>query len=84
MYLANFATPSADVLHRPAWLFELAGGALVDFENSCLPKSQRQAAFTVAALHQWDIDFEDPRCIESAEEVGPLFFSLSANFLTIA
>ncbi|KAG9312333.1 hypothetical protein JVU11DRAFT_7649 [Chiua virens] len=50
------------------WLFELAGGALVDFENSCLPKSQRQAAFTVAALHQWDIDFEDPRCIESAEE----------------
>ncbi|KAN0081650.1 hypothetical protein V8E55_009274 [Tylopilus felleus] len=50
------------------WLFELGGGALVDFENSCLPKSQRQAAFTVAALHQWDIDFEDPRCIESAEE----------------
>ncbi|KAF9222412.1 hypothetical protein BS17DRAFT_708869 [Gyrodon lividus] len=50
------------------WLFELAGGALVDFEDSCLPKSQRQAAFTVAALHQWDIDFEDPRCIDSAEE----------------
>ncbi|KAG8220519.1 hypothetical protein J3R82DRAFT_3222 [Butyriboletus roseoflavus] len=50
------------------WLFELAGGALVDFENSSLPKSQRQAAFTIAALHQWDIDFEDPRCVESAEE----------------
>ncbi|KAF8557909.1 hypothetical protein OG21DRAFT_1434413 [Imleria badia] len=50
------------------WLFELAGGALVDFENSCLPKSQRQAVFTVTALHQWDIDFEDPRCVESAEE----------------
>ncbi|KAF8845918.1 hypothetical protein BDN67DRAFT_960544 [Paxillus ammoniavirescens] len=50
------------------WLFELAGGALVDFEDSCLPKSQRQAAFNVAALHQWDIDFDDPRCIESAEE----------------
>ncbi|KIJ66117.1 hypothetical protein HYDPIDRAFT_87457 [Hydnomerulius pinastri MD-312] len=50
------------------WLFELAGGALVDFEDGCLPKSQRQAAFTVAALHQWDIDFEDPRCVESAEE----------------
>ncbi|KAF8434316.1 hypothetical protein L210DRAFT_3553604 [Boletus edulis BED1] len=50
------------------WLFELAGGALADFENSCLPKSQRQAAFSVAALHQWDIDFEDPRCVESAEE----------------
>lgn len=41
----------------------------MDFENSCLPKSQRQAAFTVAALHQWDIDLEDPRCVESAEEV---------------
>lgn len=41
----------------------------MDFEDSCLPKSQRQAAFTVAALHQWDIDFEDPRCVESAEEV---------------
>ncbi|KAH0828959.1 hypothetical protein J3R83DRAFT_2388 [Lanmaoa asiatica] len=50
------------------WLFELAGGALVDFEDNCLPKSQRQAAFTVTALHQWDIDFEDPRCVESAEE----------------
>ncbi|KIJ15662.1 hypothetical protein PAXINDRAFT_99511 [Paxillus involutus ATCC 200175] len=50
------------------WLFELAGGALMDFEDSCLPKSQRQAAFNVAALHQWDIDFDDPRCIESAEE----------------
>ncbi|KAH7883348.1 hypothetical protein F5I97DRAFT_229261 [Phlebopus sp. FC_14] len=50
------------------WLFELAGGALVDFEDGCLPKSQRQASFTVAALHQWDIDFEDPRCIQSAEE----------------
>ncbi|KAG6334790.1 hypothetical protein ID866_4297 [Astraeus odoratus] len=50
------------------WLFELAGGAVSDTEDSCLPKVQRQAAFNVVALHQWDIDFEDPRCIESAEE----------------
>ncbi|KAL4079098.1 hypothetical protein J3A83DRAFT_4356097 [Scleroderma citrinum] len=50
------------------WLFELAGGAIVDTKDSCLPKAQREAAFNVAALHQWDIDFEDPRCIESAEE----------------
>jgi len=52
-----------------AWLFELAGGAIVDTEDSCLPKTQREAAFNVAALHQWDIDFEDPRCIETAEQV---------------
>lgn len=50
------------------WLFELAGGAIVDTKDSCLPKAQREAAFNVAALHQWDIDFEDPRCIETAEE----------------
>jgi hypothetical protein len=57
-----------------AWLFELAGGALVDFEDNCIPKAQRQASFNVAALHQWDIDFQDPRCVHSAEEVG-FFFS---------
>lgn len=50
------------------WLFELAGGALVDFEDNCIPKAQRQASFTVAALHQWDIGFQDPRCVHSAEE----------------
>ncbi|KAG1782074.1 hypothetical protein EV702DRAFT_1069584 [Suillus placidus] len=50
------------------WLFELAGGALGDFEDNCIPKAQRQASFTVAALHQWDIDFQDPRCVHSAEE----------------
>ncbi|OAX37778.1 hypothetical protein K503DRAFT_866620 [Rhizopogon vinicolor AM-OR11-026] len=50
------------------WLFELAGGALLDFEDNCIPKAQRQASFNVAALHQWDIDFEDPRCVHSAEE----------------
>lgn len=52
----------------------------MDFENNCLPKSQRQAAFTVTALHQWDIDLEDPRCVESAEEVRvptPFFFSIT-------
>lgn len=55
-----------------AWLFELAGGALVDFEDNCIPKAQRQASFTVAALHQWDIGFQDPRCVHSAEEVNIL------------
>ncbi|KAH7912736.1 hypothetical protein BJ138DRAFT_1171783 [Hygrophoropsis aurantiaca] len=50
------------------WLFELAGGALTDYEDGCLPKEQRQASFTVAALHQWDINFDDPKCIHSAEE----------------
>ncbi|KII95486.1 hypothetical protein PLICRDRAFT_217263 [Plicaturopsis crispa FD-325 SS-3] len=50
------------------WLFELAGGAIADFEDTCLPKAQREAKFTVAALHQWDVGVEDPRCILSAEE----------------
>ncbi|KAG7091291.1 hypothetical protein E1B28_010338 [Marasmius oreades] len=49
------------------WLFELAGGAIADFENTCLPKSQREATFTVAALHQWDMGINDPRCITTAE-----------------
>lgn len=50
------------------WLFELAGGAITDTKDSCLPKSQREAAFNVTALHQWDINFKDPRCVTSAEE----------------
>jgi hypothetical protein len=53
-------------------LFELAGGALGDFEDNCIPKAQRQASFTVAALHQWDIEFQDPRCVHSAEEASIL------------
>ncbi|KAG1719848.1 hypothetical protein EDB19DRAFT_1918468 [Suillus lakei] len=51
-----------------AWLFELAGGALCDFEDNCTPKAQRQASFNVAALHRWDIDFQDLRCVHSTEE----------------
>ncbi|KAF9649484.1 hypothetical protein BDM02DRAFT_3113707 [Thelephora ganbajun] len=50
------------------WLFELAGGAIKDFENSCLPKEQREAAFTVAALHQWDLGINDPKCVYTAED----------------
>ena len=53
-----------------AWLFELAGGAIGEFENSCLPKEQREAAFTVAALHQWDLGIDDPRCVGAAEDVS--------------
>ncbi|KAJ7935346.1 hypothetical protein B0H13DRAFT_2650042 [Mycena leptocephala] len=50
------------------WLFELAGGAIIDFENNCVPKSQREASFTIAALHQWEMTIDDDRCIDSAEE----------------
>ncbi|KAG5635651.1 hypothetical protein H0H81_010521 [Sphagnurus paluster] len=50
------------------WLFELAGGAVADFEDTCIPKSQREATFTVAALHQWELGAADDRCISSAED----------------
>ncbi|KAF8171880.1 hypothetical protein BJ912DRAFT_994816 [Pholiota molesta] len=50
------------------WLFELAGGAISDFEDTCIPKSQREASFTIAALHQWEMVIDDDRCIDSAEE----------------
>jgi len=50
------------------WLFELAGGAIADFEDTCIPKSQREAPFTIAALHQWEMGIDDDRCIDSAEE----------------
>ncbi|KAG6918872.1 hypothetical protein DXG01_010936 [Tephrocybe rancida] len=50
------------------WLFELAGGAIIDFEDTCVPKSQREASFTIAALHQWEMDVDDDRCVDSAEE----------------
>ncbi|KAL1945423.1 hypothetical protein VTO73DRAFT_2274 [Trametes versicolor] len=50
------------------WLFELAGGAIGDFEDTCLPKEQREATWTVAALHQWDMGIDDPRCITTAEQ----------------
>lgn len=54
----------------PAWLFEIAGGAITDFEDTCVPKSQREAPFTIAALHQWEMDIDDDRCVDSAEEVS--------------
>ncbi|KAJ3923870.1 hypothetical protein F5877DRAFT_87332 [Lentinula edodes] len=50
------------------WLFELAGGAISEFEDTCVPKSQRETLFTVAALHQWDMGINDPRCITTAED----------------
>ena len=53
-----------------AWIFELAGGAIADFEDTCVPKEQREAAWTVAALHQWDMGIDDPRCITTAEDVS--------------
>lgn len=50
------------------WLFELAGGAIKDYTDNCVPKSQREASFTIAALHQWEMDIDDDRCVASAEE----------------
>lgn len=50
------------------WLFELAAGSIPDHEDTCVPKSQREASFTIAALHQWEMDIDDDRCIDSAEE----------------
>ena len=52
-----------------AWLFELSGGAIIDYEGTCIPKAQREAAFTIAALHQWEMGVDDPRCVSSAEDV---------------
>ncbi|KAI0343601.1 hypothetical protein BDW22DRAFT_1412957 [Trametopsis cervina] len=52
------------------WIFELAGGAIADYDDTCLPKEQREATWTVAALHQWDMGIDDPRCIQTAEEVS--------------
>lgn len=50
------------------WLFELSGGAILDYEGTCVPMAQRQAAFTIAALHQWEMGIDDPRCVSSAED----------------
>ena len=58
-----------------AWIFELAGGAIADFEDTCVPKEQREAAWTVAALHQWDMGIDDPRCITTAEDVSSVLGS---------
>jgi hypothetical protein len=56
-----------------AWLFELAGGAVADFSNTtCIPQSQREAHFTVAALHQWDMGHDDPECQITADNVRTL------------
>lgn len=53
-----------------AWLFELAGGRIPEFKDSCIPAEHREAQFTIVALHQWDIGLSDPRCKISAEEVS--------------
>jgi hypothetical protein len=66
--------------HFAAWLFELSGGAIVDYEKTCVPKAQREAAFTIAALHQWEMGVDDPRCVSSAEDVRsspPLCFPMT-------
>ena len=65
-----------------AWFFELTGGAIGDFENPCLPKEQREATFTVAALHQWDLGIDDPKCVTTAEGVGHCPFPTQVQYLT--
>ena len=52
-----------------AWLFELSGGSVSDEHGGCFPASVRQATWTIAAFHQWELDEDDPRCVTSAEEV---------------
>ena len=58
----------------------------MDFEDTCVPKSQREASFTIAALHQWEMELrDDVRCVDSAEEVSCFFIisfpsSLSNSF----
>lgn len=53
-----------------AWIFELSGGAIGDYDDTAIPKEQREAIWTVAALHQWDMGIDDPRCITTAEDVS--------------
>ncbi|ORY25643.1 hypothetical protein BCR39DRAFT_543520 [Naematelia encephala] len=54
------------------WLFEYTGGGAVgDIKDSVFPPSHRDAAFTVAALHQWghtEPPVEDTRCVTTAED----------------
>ncbi|KZP18370.1 hypothetical protein FIBSPDRAFT_792011 [Athelia psychrophila] len=50
------------------WLFELGGGALVDHEDTCIPKSQREASFNIVALHQWEMGNPDLLCRSTAED----------------
>lgn len=54
-----------------AWLFELGGGAMVDFaEGTPIPKKMREGSFNIVAFHQWKVDDADEACVDSAEEVS--------------
>lgn len=59
----------ADTPDGCAWLFELAGGAMVDHEGTPIPKAIRQASFNIVAFHQWKPEEYDAACVDSAEEV---------------
>lgn len=50
------------------WLFELSGGNVSDEHGGCFPASSRQATWTVAAFHQWELDEDDPKCVSAAED----------------
>lgn len=64
----NTVKQFADTPIGCTWIFELSGGAIADFEDTCLPKEQREAVWTVAALHQWEMGIDDPRCVTTAED----------------
>jgi len=44
-------------------VFELAGGAIAD-HKSCIPQSNREAAWHVTALHQWSAESEQPKSVD--------------------
>ena len=48
----------------------MAGGAVADADDTCVPKTQREAGFTVVAFHQWDLGDDDPLCVTTAEHVS--------------
>ena len=61
----------------------MSGGAIADYEDTSIPKEQREATWTVAALHQWDMGIDDPRCVTTAEEVSLLSDSMGSHQLNV-
>ena len=43
---------------------------MADYDDTCFPAKHREASFTIAALHQWDLGVDDPRCVAVAEDVS--------------
>lgn len=73
--IARTVKQFADAPVGCTWLFELAAGAVASPSTpklkkteNCFPKDQREAQWTIVALHQWDMGDDDPWCILSGEE----------------